>query len=248
MKPMEGGKKRQRARVTTDAAPRAPTYEELEAEVKRLRQRNQELERKLAEVDAREPDAPLTKEELQGERWRKLFRTSDIYREHIAPLLDETWTAVLQEACGQAVSRPLPRGESKTMSRRDALSSVPMLIWCIERGYPLTADSTATAAEQGNLDVIKYLHENGCPWDEETCWRAAQAGHLDVLKYAHENACPWNWLTCTKAAAGDHLHVLKYAHEHGCPWNRAQCLQYAIHNRHHHVIAWIDAQPQQIMN
>ena len=243
MKPMEGGK---RARVPTDAAPRAPTYEELEAEVKRLRQRVQELELRPGVVEPPQPGVTLTKEELQGERRRKLFLTSDIYREHIAPKLGKTWRAILLEACGQAVSRPL--GETKTMSTRDVVRSVPMLIWCIERGYKLTMRTAMNAAEQGNLDVIKYLHENGCPWDEETCWRAAQAGHLDVLKYAHENACPWNWLTCTKAAAGDHLHVLKYAHEHGCPWNRAQCLQYAIHNRHHHVIAWIDAQPQQIMN
>ena len=88
-----------RARVTTVATPRAPTYKELEAEIERLRQRNQELERKLAAVDAREPDAPLTKEEQQGERWRELFLSPDIFKEHIAPHLGVGWTAVLMEAC-----------------------------------------------------------------------------------------------------------------------------------------------------
>ena len=307
---MAGMKKRQRARVTTDAAPRAPTYEELEAEVKRLRQRVQELELRPGVVEPPQPGVTLTKEELQGERRRKLFLTSDIYREHIAPKLGKTWRAILLEACGQAVSRPLPRGESKTMSRRDALSSVPMLIWCIERGYPLTADSTATAAEQGNLDVLQYLHENGCPWNESTCAWAARGGHLDVLKYLHDNGCPWDEDTCFMAAEGGHLHVLKYAHEkgcpwnegtciaaakgghlnvlkyahengcpwdewfddyygtgshisacewaakgghlnvlkyareNGCPWNRAVCRQQASTNGHHHVIAWIDEQPE----
>ena len=97
MKVTAGAKRR---RVTTGAAPRAPTYvQELEAEVERLRQRNQELERKLAAVDAREPDAPLTKEEQQGERWRELFLSPDIFKEHIAPHLGVGWTAVLMEAC-----------------------------------------------------------------------------------------------------------------------------------------------------
>ncbi len=55
MKPTTSAK---RARVTTDAAPRAPTYKELEAENERLRQRVQELEEKLAAaVEASEPEA-----------------------------------------------------------------------------------------------------------------------------------------------------------------------------------------------
>ena len=42
-----------------------------------------------------------------------------------------------------------------------------------------------TAAEHGNLAMVKYCVENGCPMDEYACWIAAEEGHLDVLKYLH---------------------------------------------------------------
>ena len=112
------------------------------------------------------------------------------------------------------------------------------------------------AAEGGHLHVLKYAHEKGCPWNEGTCIAAAKGGHLNVLKYAHENGCPWDeWFddyygtgshisACEWAAKGGHLNVLKYARENGCPWNRAVCRQQASTNGHHHVIAWIDEQPE----
>ena len=33
-------------------------------------------------------------------------------------------------------------------------------------------------------------HENECPWGEKTCTWAAENGQLECLKYAHENGCP----------------------------------------------------------
>ena len=39
--------------------------------------------------------------------------------------------------------------------------------------------------KQGDLEVLKYLHENGCPWDKWTCFAAAGSGHLEVLKYVY---------------------------------------------------------------
>ena len=63
-----------------------PTYEELEGENARLRQRVQELEHKF-------------KAELQGEAWRELLWDSDLARDKIHPELGAGWTAVLKEAC-----------------------------------------------------------------------------------------------------------------------------------------------------
>ena len=44
------------------------------------------------------------------------------------------------------------------------------------------------AAEQGNLEMVKYCVANECPIDEWACADAAQNGHLEVLKYLREEA------------------------------------------------------------
>ena len=73
----------------------------------------------------------------------------------------------------------------------------------------------SNAAEQGNLEMIKYCVTNGCPVDEWTCApacaQAAKYGHLECLKYLHEEVnAPWNAHTAAWAALKGHLHILEY--------------------------------------
>jgi hypothetical protein len=67
------------------------------------------------------------------------------------------------------------------------------------------------AAEQGNLEMVKYCVANECPIDEDACAYAARNGHLEVLKYLREEVkAPWGWETATRAAGNGHLHILEY--------------------------------------
>ena len=76
------------------------------------------------------------------------------------------------------------------------------------------------AANQGNLEMVKYCVENNCPMDAEACANAALRGHLDVLKHLHEHGCPWDSETC-RCAHGYHIESLNYAIEKKCPgWER----------------------------
>ena len=43
-----------------------------------------------------------------------------------------------------------------------------------------------TAAEQGNMEMLKYCVANECPIDEWACAFAALKGHLECLKYLRE--------------------------------------------------------------
>jgi hypothetical protein len=68
-----------------------------------------------------------------------------------------------------------------------------------------------TAAEQGNLEMGKYCVVNECPINAEACACAAQNGHLEVLKYLREEVkAPWNLGTAIRAAHNGHLHILEY--------------------------------------
>ena len=67
------------------------------------------------------------------------------------------------------------------------------------------------AAEQGNLEMVKYCVANECPIDALACARAAENGHLECLKYLREEAkAPWDSQTANTAAQNGHLHILEY--------------------------------------
>jgi hypothetical protein len=71
------------------------------------------------------------------------------------------------------------------------------------------------AAEQGNLEMVKYCIVNKCPISMLECADAAESGHLEILKYLHEDAkAPWDEYTAIWAAAKGHLHILEYLVEH----------------------------------
>ena len=55
--------------------------------------------------------------------------------------------------------------------------------------------------DQGNLEMVKYCVANECPIDEEACAYAAENGHLEVLKYLREEVkAPWDSNTAAWAA------------------------------------------------
>ena len=68
-----------------------------------------------------------------------------------------------------------------------------------------------TAAEQGNLEMVKYCVANECFIDEGACAYAASEGQLECLKYLREEVkAPWDSLTARWAALHGHLHILEY--------------------------------------
>jgi hypothetical protein len=67
------------------------------------------------------------------------------------------------------------------------------------------------AAYQGNLEMVKYCVANECPIGEGACAHAAENGHLEVLKYLREEVkAPWDFRTAEWAAKNGHLHILEY--------------------------------------
>ena len=95
------------------------------------------------------------------------------------------------------------------------------------------------AAKQSNMEMVKYCVANECPIDEDACSFAAENGRLEVLKYLHEEAkAPWAEGTASLAAGNGHLHILEYLverkydkfHVFACWWaaedGHLDCLKY----------------------
>jgi hypothetical protein len=125
-------------------------------------------------------------------------------------------------------------------SRVAGTNKLELLKWAREvKGCKLSQGAICAAAEQGNLEMVKYCVANECPIDEWTCAEAAGNGHLECLIYFHEEVkAPWDWKTAAWAARKGHLHILEYLvereydefDENACSWAAEQghldCLKF----------------------
>jgi hypothetical protein len=131
-----------------------------------------------------------------------------------------------------------------TISSAAYQGNVEMVKYCVANECPINTWACARAAENGQLECLKYLHEEAkAPWDSWTATRAAQNGHLHILEYLVERKYDqYSVLACEVAAQNGQLDCLKYLHETAkVPWdscavryahenNQPECLQYLLDN------------------
>ncbi|KAG5176091.1 hypothetical protein JKP88DRAFT_249768 [Tribonema minus] len=83
---------------------------------------------------------------------------------------------------------------------------------------PWDERAALTAAREGQLDVLEFLHS--ClpqgEHDAAICAEAATAGRLDVLQWARREGLAWDERTCREAHVNGHMDVLRYAVDEGC--------------------------------
>ena len=60
---------------------------------------------------------------------------------------------------------------------------------------------------------FKYCVANKCPINEYACEYAAENGNLEMLKYLRKKKAPWDFRTASWAAAKGHLHIFEYLFE-----------------------------------
>ena len=122
--------------------------------------------------------------------------------------------------------------------------NLEMVKYCVANECPIGAFACADAAENGHLEILKYLHEEAkAPWDSYTASWAAENGHLHILEYLVERKYDqYNEFSCSNAAENGHLNCLKYLHETAkAPWddwsvfyahekNHPECVQYLLDN------------------
>ena len=66
-------------------------------------------------------------------------------------------------------------------------------------------------ARTNELELLKWVREEKkCRWNEYTIQAAAEQGNLEMVKYCVANECPISVFACAFAAISGHLEVLKY--------------------------------------
>ena len=138
--------------------------------------------------------------------------------------------------------------DKKTINMAARHGSLEIVKYCVANECPIDVFACADAAENGHLEILKYLHEEAkAPWDEYTATWAAGKGQLHILEYLVERKYDgYGMLACEyaamRAAESGHLDCLKYLHETAkAPWdykavrqahlyNQPECLQYLLDN------------------
>ena len=134
--------------------------------------------------------------------------------------------------------------DEKTINAAARRGNLDMVKYCVASEYPISAGACSFAADGGQLECLKYLHEEvKAPWDSWTAAWAALKGHLRILEYLVERKYDkYSDWACYYAAESGHLDCLKYLHETAkAPWNeyavrrvgeikQPECLQYLLDN------------------
>lgn len=97
--------------------------------------------------------------------------------------------------------------------------------WLLEKECPRNERSACkTAAESGNFQMLKFLHQNRFDWDVSTLSGAAISLSDDIIFWLRNKGLEWQPIVFTACAAFDlidehRFSFLQLLHDHGCPWD-----------------------------
>ena len=148
----------------------------------------------------------LIKRSSRKRELKKKFKVSEMSS---ISTLEVAWLQKLFESVG---SRDYDSWFCTFCSEVAKTNKLELLEWAREwKHCDWDSKTMRIAAEQGNLEMVKYCVAKKCPINGWACAEAAGNGHLEVLKYLHEEAkAPWNFWTAAWAARSGHPHVLEY--------------------------------------
>ena len=173
--------------------------------------------RRREKVEAPPPERG-NNERNETKLWRIVTDRHDIFDAHIVPKLNENDVKFFYDVNSESRAAIQRSGvQLRYAFKIGDFDTTSTISWALKKCSEDRERFCAEMARNGNVELLKFLHEERCPWDFWTCSYAAKNGHLECLKYAHENGCPWDKRTCSKAAEKGHLECLQYARENGCP-------------------------------
>ena len=121
----------------------------------------------------------------------------------------------------------LKKGKVNLMNKCAENGHLNLIKYLRKIGYNWSTLTCSSAARYGHLECLKYLHQNKCPLDMNTFRCAARNGNLKMIKYLHKNKCRWDYSVCSWTVLNidsSSLDCLKYLYENRCPWNSTTCI------------------------
>lgn len=80
-------------------------------------------------------------------------------------------------------------------------------------------NTTALAARNGSIDMIKWLRKQGCPWSGKTTAEAAKANRKDIIELCLLNGGILHKDTLAYAVCNDNLDLFKWLLKNKCQWS-----------------------------
>ena len=114
------------------------------------------------------------------------------------------------------------------------------LKWIRANGGEWTDDAADYAAKNGQLETLKWIRANGGEWTSNTANWAAANGHLETLQWIRANGGEWTDDAADFAAQRGHLDTLKWIHANGGKWT-VYAVRAAAQNNHGETLDWIIA-------
>ena len=137
------------------------------------------------------PTTKRVKSERKRLLWRLVTDHPDIFDTHIVPKLNGNDVKFFYDVNTESRAAVKRSGvQLRNAFKIGDFDTTSTISWALEKCSEEKERFCARMAENGNLELLQFLHEKGCPWDECTCHYAALNDHLECLKYAHENGCP----------------------------------------------------------
>lgn len=99
---------------------------------------------------------------------------------------------------------------------------------------PLCEGCYSAAAREGQMDILKFMHNNHIKsWDDDACIAATEGGHLQALTFAHKQGrIKLTTEIATIAAKEGYADVLEYYIIQKGPRPSAFIIQYAVERGH----------------
>ena len=118
-------------------------------------------------------------------------------------------------------------------------NQLDILKWLRLKNYPWNEKVCTAAAKNQNNDLLKWLYENKCPWHTYTSYAVAKSGNLEMLKWLEESGCPFGENILSKASRSGNLEMVKYLYEKGFKINR-NIYNHVIYSNNLKLIEWIN--------
>jgi hypothetical protein len=143
------------------------------------------------------------------------------------------------------IKQILPRREWKMSGLPSAYAAqegnLDLLKWMLDDHYVVYSITLDYAAMGGQLRVMKWLKEiEKLYWTKQTLQQAVMYGSVENLEWMIANGCPEPHIQEMCALQKGHLHVLKWLHERGHKMYRQELLPTARGMNRPDIVQWIE--------